>query len=144
MNQITHFKDKYAFLSNFAQAPVVHDGMHFPTVEHAYQAAKTLDEADRHAIQIARTPGMAKRMGRYVKMRPDWEEIKIGIMEDLLRQKFTGRYQFRNMLKSTGNAELIEGNTWGDKFWGAVWDNNEWVGENNLGKLLMKIRDEIA
>jgi predicted NAD-dependent protein-ADP-ribosyltransferase YbiA (DUF1768 family) len=75
-------------------------------------------------------------------MREDFESTKIPIMYALLKQKFSNVY-LAAKLYETDNMTLIEGNKWGDKFWGCVWENNSWVGENNLGKLLMKIRSEL-
>lgn len=136
MNKIESFQGEYRFLSNFWHVYVRYDGELYPTVEHAYQAAKTLNPEFRKAIAYA-TTGEAKRMGRQVPMRPDWDSIKIDVMRDLLRQKFTEEPELRELLLATGDAELIEGNTWGDYFWGVC--NGE--GQNNLGKLLMEIRD---
>jgi N-glycosidase YbiA len=137
MEKINNFQGKYRFLSNFYPALVLLDGIEYPTVEHAYQAAKTLDNTQRFLVCIAPSPGRAKAAGRHLSLRSDWEEVKLKVMEDLLRQKFK-KSLFKTMLLETGNAELIEGNTWGDRFWGVC----NGVGQNNLGKLLMKIRDE--
>ncbi len=142
MEKITSFSGKYKFLSNFSPAPVVMEGETFPTVEHAYQAAKTLDPQQRARIQLAKSPGMAKGLGRAVSLRDDWESIKVDIMRNLLRQKF-GIPDLQSALLATGEAVLLEGNTWGDKFWGCVWVNGEWMGQNNLGKLLMEIRQSL-
>lgn len=136
MNKIESFQGEHRFLSNFWHVYVRYDGELYPTVEHAYQAAKTLNPEFRMAIATA-TTGEAKRMGRQVPMRADWDSIKIDVMRDLLRQKFTEEPELRDLLLATGDAELIEGNTWGDYFWGVC--NGE--GQNNLGKLLMEIRD---
>jgi ribA/ribD-fused uncharacterized protein len=136
--QIDRFDGGYDFLSNFFMHPVTLDGMTYTSNEHAYQAAKTLDQAQREFIKTRTTPGAAKRAGRRVTLRPDWEQIKIGVMEDLVRQKFHSP-GLKERLLATGNDELIEGNTWGDKFWGTV----NGVGQNHLGKILMKIRDEV-
>jgi ribA/ribD-fused uncharacterized protein len=110
------------------------------TVEHAYQAAKSMDPQVRRKIQGAGSPGEAKRLGRNVILRSDWDEIKLSVMEDLLRQKFGSKnIGMSAMLLRTGTLELIEGNTWGDVYWGVC--NGK--GENHLGKLLMKIRQEL-
>lgn len=135
---IDRFKGEYEFLSNFYPAIIVHDGITYPTVEHAYQAAKTLDFAERWRISKLPTPGEAKRAGRSVKLRPDWKKVRIDIMRELLLQKFflsDGELGYE--LQSTSCAELIEGNWWGDTFWGVC----KGQGENHLGKLLMEIRD---
>jgi hypothetical protein len=135
---IKEFQHEYRFLSNFWPASVQLQGLWFPTVEHAYQAAKTLDIREREAISYLSTPGEAKRAGRYLLIRTDWEEVRLTIMESLIRQKFRSP-SLRQKLLETGNAKLEEGNRWGDRFWGIY--NRQ--GENHLGKILMKIRDEI-
>ncbi len=134
---ITSFSGSYAFLSNFYEpAHTEFEGQLFPTSEHAFQAAKTL--GSRKAF-FGGTPGQAKRLGKQVRLRPDWESIKLGVMLTVLRAKFRDK-TFRDALLSTGDAELVEGNTWGDVYWG-VCDGR---GENHLGKLLMKVRAEFA
>jgi hypothetical protein len=95
-----------------------------------------LDPAERDHIRRAGKPGEAKRRGRRATIRPDWEEVKLDVMEDLLRQKFVG---LARALVMTGDEELVEGNTWGDRFWGVC----QGAGENHLGRLLMKIRSEL-
>ena len=135
---IKSFKGKYEFLSNFATCRVVYNGVLYPTVEHAYQAAKCLHDEDRKVFRFIDTPGEAKRWGRVVTLRPDWESVKLSIMEDLVRQKFRNE-RLRKLLLETAGEELVEGNTWKDTFWGVC----NGVGENNLGKILMKIREEI-
>jgi len=139
---ITSFKSEYAFLSNFAPAKVVLDGLEYPTVEHAYQAAKTTDQYSRRDIKLLDSPGKAKRYGRSVIMRLDWHMVKDRIMMDLLKQKFK-QEPYRTLLKNTGNQKLIEGNTWGDRYWGCEWQAGQWVGLNRLGYMLMYIRSEI-
>jgi len=137
-NAIEEFSGEYRWLSNFWPSPVQLDGVTYPTVEHAYQAAKTLDEEGRKSILAAPTPGKAKRTGRKVPMRPDWEDVKISVMEDLLRQKFAPRSPLGRMLAATGERQITEGNAWGDVFWGV----SKGAGQNHLGRLIMKIRDE--
>jgi ribA/ribD-fused uncharacterized protein len=97
-----------------------------------------MNENEILEIRSALTPGKAKRLGRKVTLRANWELIKIDVMLDLVRQKFQDP-DLAWMLINTGDAELIEGNHWGDKFWGVC--NGE--GENHLGKILMQVRDEI-
>ena len=136
---IVSFTGYYAYLSNFSQAPVELDGLIYPTVEHAYQAAKTPSVILRKAIRAAPTPAAAKRTGRSLPLRPDWDQVRIPIMDQLLRQKFAPCQNAAGLLLATGNRELVEGNTWGDRFWGVC----SGVGENNLGKLLMAIRSDL-
>lgn len=144
MSRIDRFDGEYFFLSNFYYADVVLDGVEYPTIEHAFQAAKTLDPEERQKLLESGSPGAAKRLGREVKMREDWDSIKFGIMEDLIRQKFTRYPDLRQLLLDTGDAEIIEGNTWGDRLWGMTLDNSgQYVGQNHLGKFLMKVRAEL-
>lgn len=139
---ITSFQGEYRFLSNFYPCEVGYEGMRFPTVEHAYQAAKTLDPIQRLAISKCATPGQAKRMGRTVIMRTDWNRVKNQIMLGLVRQKFANK-ELQELLLSTYPDTLIEGNTWGDRYWGAVLTNGQWQGRNELGRILMNVRSEI-
>ncbi|KKL10659.1 hypothetical protein LCGC14_2553590 [marine sediment metagenome] len=135
---ITEFKGDYGFLSNFYPAEVWLDGRDYPSVEHAFQAAKTLDLNIRTDIKSL-TAGSAKRAGRTVRLRPDWEDIKLPIMENLVRQKFQSHAKLGRSLLDTHDRALVEGNWWGDTFWGV----HKGKGENHLGKILMKVRDEL-
>ena len=135
---INSFSGGYSFLSNFYPCKIEYDGVTYPTSEHAFQASKTHDIDERRAIARVSGAGRAKKMGRKLKLRNDWENVRIGIMGQILRIKFSDP-DLRRRLLETDSEELIEGNTWGDQFWGVCDD----VGENNLGKLLMKIRGEI-
>lgn len=136
---ISSFFGQYRFLSNFYPASVVLDGETFPTVEHAYQAAKCIDVQSRDAIRLAAGPVIAKRMGRRVKVRPDWDVVRLDVMRSLLKQKFAPDTECSRLLLSTGDEMLVEGNYWNDTFWGVC--NGE--GKNWLGVLLMEIRDEL-
>lgn len=108
------------------------------SLEHAYQAAKTLVKGEQDIIWASKSAKEAKRIGKALTMRNDWESIKENVMLDLLRIKF--QYgTLKEQLLSTGDAELIEGNWWGDTYWGVC----KGVGENKLGKLLMKVRSEL-
>ena len=135
---VKQFKGQYSFLSNFAGSFVWYEGVEYPTVEHAFQAAKTLDLEERKKFEYMDYAGNAKKCGRKVTLRPDWEEVKVDIMLDLLRQKFKHE-KHRQPLIATGTAHLEEGNNHGDKFWGTV----RGEGKNTLGKLLMQVREEI-
>ena len=136
---INTFRGEYEFLSNFSPAEIEYEGILYPTTEHAFQAAKMLDPDARRACAALATPGQAKRWGRAVKLRPDWEHVKLDVMEAVLRLKFA-RPELTQKLLATSKATLIEGNTWGDKFWGVC----DGVGENHLGLLLMKVRDALV
>jgi N-glycosidase YbiA len=136
---IDSFQGEYRFLSNFWPAEVVFEGITYPTAEHAYQAAKSLDPIDRQRIAVSPTPAEAKRAGRALKPREDWETAKFDVMERVVRDKFTRHADLRTQLLTTGDAQLIEGNTWGDRVWGVY----QGEGENRLGLILMKVRDEL-
>lgn len=139
---ITSFSGEHSFLSNFYPAPVKLDGYVYPTVEHAFQAAKSFIRREREAIRLAPSPGKAKRLGRKVILRPDWEHVKIEVMKELLRQKFSDPELCAKLL-ATGDASLIEGNHWGDVTWGCVLEKEKWVGSNKLGVLLMELRFDL-
>lgn len=132
------FDGEYRFLSNFYPCEVVYEGTTYPTTEHAFQAAKTLDPEERKKMAAATTPGNAKRYGRRICLRKDWEEIKVSVMKEILIQKFS-KPELRDMLLATGDEELVEGNTWNDTFWGVC----KGYGGNHLGKILMEIRESI-
>jgi ribA/ribD-fused uncharacterized protein len=138
MKTIDSFSGSYRFLSNFWLIPIRLGGVVYPSTEHAYQAAKTLDNEARAAIAAEPSPGRAKRLGSAVALRDDWEAIKVDVMLACLRQKFS-RPDLREKLLSTGDTVLVEGNHWGDTFWGVC----RGVGENTLGRLLMQVRDEL-
>ena len=140
MNKILMFKDKFNFLSNFYPSIIYYESYIYPTVEHAFQASKTIDKELKEIIRDMLTAGKAKKYGRYVPLRIDWEDIKLNIMEEILKIKFT-LSSFKEKLLATENIELIEGNYWNDQFWG--FDLKENKGQNHLGKILMKIRDEL-
>lgn len=134
---IDSFSGKYGFLSNFYYHELIfYDGFYYPTVEHAFQASKTLDYNKRLEISIANSPSRAKYIGRSLYLRHSWENIKIDIMKDLLIKKF-GIHELHKKLIATDNKHLVEGNTWGDHFWGVC----KGTGDNVLGRLLMEIRN---
>ena len=144
---ITSFNGPNRFLSNFYQSVIIvkqntifieHRYISFATVEHAYQAAKTDNLLEKFKISQCSTPGEAKRLGQKLELIDNWDNLKVDIMHDLLRAKFTIP-ELRQKLLDTGNRVLIEGNNWGDKFWGVC----EGEGENMLGELLMQVRNEI-
>lgn len=136
--KIDKFTGEFGFLSNFHEAPVYYNGKRYASVEHAYQAHKSLDEGTHELIRKALRPGEAKKLGKAVQLRDDWETFKFKLMEDLVREKFRNP-MLRLALIETGDAELIEGNTWNDTTWGVC----RGVGRNELGKILMKVREEV-
>ena len=134
---ILSFRDEYFFLSNFYPVEIKLDGIVYPNAEAAFQAQKTLDVEERRKFSMLKNPVQAKRLGRKVKLRDDWEEVKLDIMTEIVSQKFLQHPHLIEMLLQTGDEELVEGNKWGDRFWGVC----KGKGKNHLGKILMKIRD---
>jgi len=138
--EIVEFNGEHRFLSNFYPCEIHFEGKIYPSTEHAYVAAKTLNEEHREKIRTL-SAGQAKRFGRHnIIIRDDWEEVKLEIMEYLVTQKFSSG-PLKRMLIDTGSSSITEGNWWGDKFWGV--DLETGVGKNHLGEILMKIRKEI-
>ena len=135
---IDSFQGEHRWLSNFWLVDVKLEGTTFKSVEHAYMAAKTTDTSLREKIRSFDTPGQAKRFCKTITLRHDWEQVKLSIMRDLLTQKFQDTVLASKLL-ATGDEELIEGNTWGDTFWGVC----RGVGQNHLGRLLMDIRETL-
>ena len=137
--KIDEFDGDFAFLSNFYPATISMDGMSFQSSEAAYQAQKCLNTMDK--FQFCNLgPRDAKKLGRKVQLRPDWEDIKDDVMAHILNLKFRQHPELGNLLIATGDAELIEGNYWRDTYWGVCYG----VGENRLGKLLMVLRYELS
>ena len=140
IQKIDTFRGDYFFLSNFYSAPVTYNGLTFQNNEAAFQAQKTLDPAEQAAFTDM-PANIAKRRGRQVKLRCDWEKVKDGIMEEIVRAKFTQNPDLKEKLLATGDTLLIEGNRWNDRYWGV--DLRSGNGENHLGQILMKIRKEL-
>jgi len=135
---ISEFQGKYRWLSNFwtLKVPVEFNGAKFYTVEVAYQSAKCLQIEDFRWIQQL-SPGQAKRYARTMVVRDDWNDSrKLEVMRILVCQKFYKNRELAELLVETGDQKLVEGNTWGDRFWGVC----NGAGENNLGKILMEAR----
>jgi hypothetical protein len=135
---IQGFRGAYRWLSNFWPAKVKLHGLEFPTTEHAYQAAKSNNPDDWLRFTTLPKPSDAKRAGRYLNMRSTWDSVKLFVMEDVTRQKYQDP-TLKALLLSTGDALLEETNHWNDTFWGVC----NGVGHNHLGKILMKIREEL-
>lgn len=138
---IAMFSGRYRFLSNFwACNGIAVAGEWYPTVEHAYQASKCARAADRQMIRCAATPGIAKQFGGLVTRMQSWDIVRLSVMLSLLRMKFSdANPDLWRALLDTGEAELIEGNHWHDHFWGVC----RGEGQNHLGRLLMRVRDEM-
>lgn len=132
---IDRFVGEYAFLSNFFEIPAYYSGILYQNSEAAFQAQKTLDPKEREKFSTM-NPSEAKRAGRDVVLRDDWEHVKDGIMFDIVLSKFVSNPVLKKLLLDTGDEELIEGNTWNDTYWGVY--NGK--GQNHLGKILMKVR----
>lgn len=138
MPPILEFHNAYRWLSNFHNSSVLYEGVRYPTVEHAYQCQKTVSAKERKLILKETFPGKAKQAGRIVTLRPDWDTVKFTVMLDLVRAKFANP-ELAVKLIATGDAQLVEGNTWGDTLWGVC----KGSGENHLGKILMQVRSEL-
>jgi ribA/ribD-fused uncharacterized protein len=149
---VAAFSGEYRFLSNFWPCEVVlpaEQGLPFYTcasTEHYYQAAKTLNPEWRERIALSETPNLAKKLVREegFPQREDYNDaFKLAVMEAALRQKFSDKNpELMQQLLATNNAVLIEGNSWGDVFWGVDLAEGK-GGKNHLGQLLMKIRHEL-
>ena len=138
--KIDHFRGEYAFLSNFWEVPVTYKGLTYGSNEAAFQAQKCMTEEEKMEFTQLR-PSASKKLGRRVQLRPDWEEVKVGIMEEIVRAKFTQNEELKALLLATGEAYLEEGNTWHDTCGGV--DAKTGEGQNHLGKILMKVRGEL-
>ncbi len=152
---IDKFDGRFRFLSNFFPCEIENQGIKYPSNENFYVAMKindaqlingtqlTVNDAREYVASI-KNPGEVKRFGRIIKVRKDWEDVRLKVMEYGVRQKFTKHKNLGDLLLSTGNEELIEGNWWHDNFFGScTCDKCGNVGSNHLGKILMKVRDEI-
>lgn len=128
---IDRFEGVHRYLSNFWPGDNT-------SLEHKYQAAKCSDPKEAAEILAARTPGKAKYLSHRCKIRPDWEEVRLGVMYDLVKEKFKDPDLARKLL-STGSEDLVEGNNWGDTFWGVCGG----IGSNHLGQILMRVRTEL-
>lgn len=142
------FRGNRFFLSNFypvAPHRILYLELAHPTSEHAFACAKANNEVDREWVANAPTPAEAKRRGRAIKARPDWEEVKDQVMLDVLRIKFAPGTELAKKLLATGSEELVELNTWHDSYWGVCQCTmcTNRPKKNQLGKTLMQIRDEL-
>jgi len=145
---IKKFEDEYEFLSNFHPSPFTYMSVIWPTVEHAFQACKLINPTvgDLQRFADYTTPNIAKRSGRMVKLRPDWEVIKVQLMYNLVYEKFKQNKKLRKMLLDTVDEILIEGNTWHDNIWGNCTCSacKDIRGENYLGRILMLVRMKLG
>jgi hypothetical protein len=134
---IDRFVGDFAFLSNFYESTIYVDGKRYATVEHAYQAYKSLDESVRATIRNAKSPAIAKKLGQSVDIRRDWESARVDLMRTFVRRKFENPF-LRPLLIATYPARLVEGNFWNDRFWGIC----RGTGQNWLGRILEEVREE--
>lgn len=143
---IDQFKGEWEMFSNFHPVVVLYNSYSFPTVEHAFQAAKSTSPFFHRELSEldSSQAGLAKRRGRKVVLRSDWDMVKISVMRKLLMQKFLLN-PFKQKLLSTGDAHIIEGNYWHDNYWGDCFCKSckNLEGSNVLGKLIMKVRNII-
>lgn len=142
---IDSFTGEYHFLSNFYPCQITieiqDEKLTFSSAEHAYQASKCVSMDEILLFTASNlTAGQAKRFGRKVKIRTDWNSIKLSVMTDIVWQKFSDKNpNLVDKLLDTGHATLVEGNWWGDTFWGICDD----IGSNHLGQILMNRRNQI-
>lgn len=138
MKRIDQFRGKYYYLSNFIESPIEYEGLTYRNGESAFQAMKVTDMSKRKQFTDL-PPNKAKSKGRNVPLRKDWEQVKDQYMYEIVKAKFTQNEDLKQKLLMTGNALLIEGNTWGDTYWGVC--NGR--GQNKLGKILTRVRNEL-
>lgn len=128
------------FLSNFWPCNIVFEGESYRSVEAAYVAAKSTDPEVRAQVRRLQTSGDCKKYGKIIKLRPDFENVKMDVMKYLVSYKFSNANpELMQRLIDTGDRELIEGNDWGDVYWGVC----NGIGENRLGRILMDVREEL-
>lgn len=138
---INKFRGEFFFLSNFypCQNGVEYEGDIYDTAEHAYQAAKIEDREGRDSFirggSLGSNPMDAKKKGGKVKMRGNWNKLRIQVMKDVVKSKFERDENLIKKLLATGKQTIIEGHT-GDKFWGGK--------SNHLGNILMNTREMFA
>ncbi len=138
---IHSFRADYSWLSNFAPCKIEIKGLVYPSVESAYMSCKSPDD-DWKFFCVNATAAEAKKMSKTIKLRDNWEDIKLTAMEYCLRQKFE-QEPYRTKLLETGDQNIVEGNYWNDTFWGVDLKQDPNIGENHLGRLIMKIRDSL-
>lgn len=141
---INNFDKDYAFLSNFYDAPIIYEGITYLNSEAAFQAAKTLNLKERQKFSTL-NPSQAKKAGRKLDLREDWEEVKNQVMYDICYAKFSSNTHLKLLLMTTKDEELVEGNWWHDNYWGDCSCDKckDIIGRNELGRILMQIRDNL-
>ena len=135
---INQFRKEYNWLSNFASVDIEFMGRVYPSVENAYMSAKSPEKVWKLFCSNPKTTAaMCKKRSKEIQIRAGWDDMKLQVMEYLLKLKFN-QEPYRTLLKETKDEYIQEGNYWNDKFWGFCLKTNE--GENHLGKLIMEIR----
>lgn len=137
---IKEFKNQYFFLSNFYECPIYYNKLVFCNAEAAFQAQKVIDEKEQYKF-INLNASQARKLGKTIVLRKDWEEVKDNIMYEIVKRKFTVNKELQQKLIDTKDEELVEGNWWHDTYWGI--DLKTGIGKNKLGKILMKVREEV-
>ena len=137
---IKEFKNQYFFLSNFYECPIYYNKLVFCNAEAAFQAQKIIDEKEQYKF-INLNASQARKLGKTIALREDWEEVKDNIMYEIVKRKFTVNKELQQKLIDTKDEELVEGNWWHDTYWGV--DSKTGIGQNKLGKILMKVREEV-
>lgn len=138
---IKEFQGEFRWLSNFAPCQIVLDQITYPSVEHAYMSAKSDNPEWKIFCSVGnKTAGEVKKASRTIKLVDNWNDTKLSVMQECIKQKFN-QEPYKTKLIDTGNQHIQEGNMWNDKFWGVCLKTNK--GENNLGKLIMTMRNEL-
>lgn len=133
---ISEFRGKYYFLSNFYSSPIYYRGMTFRNAEAAFHSQKD----PSRAVEFTRlNSSEAKRLGRRVRLRRDWEDVKDNVMFEVVMAKFGGSQTLTDALLATGDEKLVEGNTWNDRYWGVC----DGKGLNKLGGILERVRENL-
>lgn len=141
MNKITLFRNEFFFLSNLYPCTILYNGIRFGSVEHGYMYHKTESTKCKNEILIIENPLDVKKYSKKMaRIRKDWHDVKYYVMDALVYAKFSQNEDLKQALLLTGDFELIEGNWWGDTYWGV----SDGIGENNLGKILMNTRSKLS
>jgi len=139
MNNELRFNGETHPLSNFYPAKINVDGKIYKTAEHYYQSEKATNTMDKSRVMQAESPSNARRIGKQIKKRADFDEIKDIIMYKGVKAKFTQNVEVKAYLLATGDRYLIEDASF-SPYWGTGYND---MGENKMGKMLMQIRDEL-
>lgn len=139
---VQEFQGNYRWLSNFWPCIVHFESQVFPSAEHAYQAAKSLDPRHRALMTAPIHASVAKKLSKNVALRLDWEQVRLATMKQIVSDKFTRNQALKAALLATGDSQLEEGNYWRDRFWG-ISPAGSGNGLNHLGKILMQVRKEL-